>query len=248
MGVHLWRPESRAPWYLLAAGVACYVLGDFIYMKLTEQYGSEPPFPSVADIAYYALYPLLGASLFLTLRRQMPGRDRAGLVDAALITVAAAVLSWTFLMAPYASDPTLLLSEKLASIGYPLGDLLLIALLVRLLLTPGARVVTFRLLVAALVVNLVADIVYFSQLLAGTYRVGRPRRCRVAHGLRAVRHCRAAPLHAPVRAAGRVRSAAVQPAAGGDGSRRPDRPRAHRGPGLARQLRRDRRHRRRAAW
>lgn len=172
VGVHLWRPESRAPWYLLAAGVAFYVLGDFIYMKLTEQYGSEPPFPSVADIAYYALYPLLGASLFLTLRRQMPGRDRAGLVDAALITVAAAVLLWTFLMAPYASDPTLPLSEKLASIGYPLGDLMLIALLVRMLLTPGARVVTFRLLVAALVVNLVADIVYFSQLLAGTYQSG----------------------------------------------------------------------------
>jgi signal transduction histidine kinase len=171
-GVHLWQPESRAPWYLLAAGVACYVLGDFIYMRLTEQYGSEPPFPSVADLAYYALYPLVGASLFLTLRRQMPGRDRAGLVDAALITVAAAILSWTFLMAPYANDPTLQLSEKLASIGYPLGDLLLVALLVRLLLTPGRRVATFRLLVAALVVNLVADIVYFFQLLAGTFESG----------------------------------------------------------------------------
>jgi signal transduction histidine kinase len=172
VGVHVWRPESRAPWYLLAAGVAFYVLGDFIYMRLTEQYGSEPPFPSVADVAYYLLYPLVGASLFLTLRRQMPGRDRAGLVDAALITVAAAILTWTFLMAPYASDPTLGLSEKLASIGYPLGDLLLIALLARLLLTPGRRVVTFRLLVAALVVNLVADIVYAFQLLAGTFASG----------------------------------------------------------------------------
>ncbi|HYO19838.1 MAG TPA: histidine kinase, partial [Dermatophilaceae bacterium] len=171
-GVHVWRPESRAPWYLLAAGVAFYVLGDFIYMRLAEQYGSEPPFPSVADVAYYALYPLVGASLFLTMRRQMPGRDRAGLVDAALITVAAGILTWTFLMAPYASDPTLQLSEKLASIGYPLGDLLLIALLARLLLTPGKRVVTFRLLVAALVVNLVADIVYAFQLLAGTFASG----------------------------------------------------------------------------
>jgi signal transduction histidine kinase len=171
-GVHLWRPESRAPWYLIAAGVACYVLGDFIYMQLAAQFGSEPPFPSAADVAYYALYPLLGASLFLTLRRQMPGRDRAGLVDAALITVAAAILTWTFLMAPYASDPTLQLSEKLASIGYPLGDLLLIALLARLLLTPGTRVVTFWLLVAALVVNLAADIVYFFRLLAGTFESG----------------------------------------------------------------------------
>jgi signal transduction histidine kinase len=171
-GVHLWQPVSKAPWYLIAAGVACYVLGDFLYMKLTEQLGSEPPFPSVADVAYYALYPLLGASLFITLRRQLPGRDRAGLVDAALITVAATILSWTFLMAPYANDPTLQLSEKLASIGYPLGDLLLIALLVRLLLAPGKRVVSFWLLVAALVVNLAADIVYFFQLLAGTFASG----------------------------------------------------------------------------
>ncbi len=171
-GVHVWRPESRAPWYLLAAGVACYVLGDFIYMLLADRYGSEPPFPSLADVAYYALYPLVGASLYLTLRRQLPGRDRAGLIDAALITVAAAVLTWTFLMAPYASDPDLTRSEMLASMGYPLGDLLLIALLVRLLLTPGRRVVTFRLLVAALVVNLAADIVYWMQLIAGTFASG----------------------------------------------------------------------------
>ena len=65
VGVHLWRPESRAPWYLLAAGAGVgHALGDFIYMRLTAQYGSEPPFPSVADVAYYALYPLLGASLY----------------------------------------------------------------------------------------------------------------------------------------------------------------------------------------
>ena len=107
LGVHLWKPQSRAPWYLLALGLACYVLGDLVFITLTAQGGSEPPFPSAADVPYYLLYPLLGASLFLTLRRQMPGRDRAGLVDAALITVAAAILSWTFLMAPYASDRSL---------------------------------------------------------------------------------------------------------------------------------------------
>ena len=172
LGVHLWKPPSRAPWYLLALGLACYVFGDLVFITLTAQTGSEPPFPSAADVPYYLLYPLLGASLFLTLRRQMPGRDRAGLVDAALITVAAAVLSWTFLMAPYATDRSLGMLEKVASIGYPLGDLLLIALLARLLLTPGRRVVTFRLLVAALVMNLVADVVYAVQSLAGTYQSG----------------------------------------------------------------------------
>ena len=171
-GVRRGQPESAAPWYLLAAGLAFYVFGDFVFITLTAQTGSEPPFPSAADVPYYLLYPFLGASLWLTVRRQMPGRDRAGLVDASLITVAAAVLSWTFLIAPYANDHSLGGLEKVASIGYPLGDLLLIALLARLLFTPGKRVVTFRLLVAALVVNLVADVVYAAQSLAGTYESG----------------------------------------------------------------------------
>ena len=108
-------------------------------------------------------------------------------------------------MAPYASDPTLMLSEKLASIGYPLGDLMLIALLVRLLLTPGARVITFRLLVAALVVNLVADIVYFTQLLAGTFS---PAALSTSGGLTAYVLFGTAALHPSMRRYGqRVESA-----------------------------------------
>ncbi len=172
LGVSRWRPEAATPWWLLAVGIVTWVLGDVIYSVLAIRSPDGLPFPSVADVSYYLFYPLVAASLVSTLRRRLPGRDRAGLIDATLITVAAAVLSWTFLIAPYAGDRSLRLLEKLASIGYPLGDLLLIALLARLLLSPGRRVVTFHLLVAAFVLNLVADVVYVYQSLAGTYDSG----------------------------------------------------------------------------
>jgi signal transduction histidine kinase len=169
VGVWIWRPPNPASWYLLALGVVAYIVGDLIFTVQTATTGSEPPVPSLADLFYYLMYPLLGASVFLTIRRQQPGRDRAAATDAALVTVAAAVLSWTYLIAPYATDAELTTSERLASIGYPLGDLLLLALVARLLLVPGRRVPAFSLLVAALLMNLLADGRYLYQTLEGTY-------------------------------------------------------------------------------
>ena len=59
--------------------------------------------------------------------RRTPGRDWGGITDAAIITTGAAVLSWVFLMKPYADDLTLPLLERLLSLSYPLMDLLLLA-------------------------------------------------------------------------------------------------------------------------
>lgn len=171
-GIRIWRPAAAWIWWLLAAGIGCWVMGDAVFVLLTARASGDLPFPTVADAWYYAFYPLVAVSLVGTLRRRLPGRDLAGLVDAALVSVAASVLSWTYLMAPYARDHSLGLLEKLASIGYPLGDLLLIALLARLLLSPGRRPATFSLLVAALTCNLISDSVYGYQSLAGTYNSG----------------------------------------------------------------------------
>jgi len=172
LGVHRWRPASPAPWWLLAMAIAAWIMGDLIYFTLAARSPDGLPFPTIADLSYYLFFPLAGASLFRTVRRRLPGRDRAGLIDATLISVGAAVLSWTFLISPYAADRSLGLLEKLAWIGYPVGDLLLAALLARLLLSPGPRVVTFSLLVAAFGCELASDAAYGYQSIAGTYRPG----------------------------------------------------------------------------
>jgi diguanylate cyclase len=106
----------------------------------------EVPFPSVADGLYLAFYPILAAGLLLLVRGRAPGRDAASLIDATIITTGVGMLSWVFLIGPYARLPDLSLSQRLVSIAYPLGDLLLLAVAVRLWRAGGAGVASSRLL------------------------------------------------------------------------------------------------------
>jgi hypothetical protein len=73
------------------------------------------------------------------IRGRISGRDRAGLIDAAIIATGLGLLSWTFLMKPIAADPSLSLPERLISLAYPLADVLLLAMAARLATSPGAR-------------------------------------------------------------------------------------------------------------
>ena len=46
------------------------------------------------------------------MRQRSAGRDRGGLIDAAMIAIGIGVVSWVFLIAPYVYDNTLLWQEK----------------------------------------------------------------------------------------------------------------------------------------
>jgi diguanylate cyclase (GGDEF)-like protein len=75
-------------------------------------------------------------------------------------------------MKPIAADPSLSLQERLISLAYPLGDVLLLALVARLATSPGARTTAYRLLGLALVVLLGADIGYAVLNLVSSYEGG----------------------------------------------------------------------------
>jgi diguanylate cyclase (GGDEF)-like protein len=157
VGVRRHRPARPAPWILVAAAQACSGAGDTLFTVFEDVLHTEP-FPSLADAFYLAAYPLLTAALFLLVRRRSTGPDVAGLLDAGIVAAGLGLLSWTFLMRPIAADDTLSLTGQLVSLAYPLGDVALIAVLARLLTTSGARTAGFRLLTAALLLVLAADV------------------------------------------------------------------------------------------
>ena len=159
VGVRLHRPARRGPWYLFAAAQACSGVGDVLWWVYADVLHSEP-FPSVADVFYLVSYPLFVAGLFLLVRGRTRGRDLGGLLDAMIIAAGLGLLSWTFLMRPIAADDSLGLTGQLVSLAYPLADVVLLAMLARLLTSPGARTASFRLLTVALLTLLVADVVY----------------------------------------------------------------------------------------
>jgi signal transduction histidine kinase len=161
-------------WYLIAGGQLLFSIGDAYSYYHEWVLGVEVPFPSVADGLYLAFYPILAAGLLLLVRGRAPGRDAASLIDATIITTGVGMLSWVFLIGPYVRLPDLSLSQRLVSIAYPLGDLLLLAVAVRLWRTGGAGVVSSRLLAFGLLALMASDTVYGLSLLNSDWQIGGP--------------------------------------------------------------------------
>ncbi len=174
VGVRIHRPAARRAWYLLALGQFLFVTGDVIAYNYKAFFGTQLPFPSVADPFYLLVYPVTVAGLLLLIRRRNPGRDWASLVDSLIVTIGLALLSWVFLIAPYAHDSTLHLGTKLVSIAYPLGDILMLGVAVRMAVGGGRRSPAYSLLIAAICAVLITDSVYGWILLHGTYHPGDP--------------------------------------------------------------------------
>ncbi|MGZ6637559.1 MAG: putative bifunctional diguanylate cyclase/phosphodiesterase [Solirubrobacteraceae bacterium] len=169
VGVRLHRPASATPWLLCALGLGLFWLGDLYTYSYPHLIGHEVPFPSLGDGFYLAVYPMLMAGLLMLVRRRSPGRDRGGVIDAAILTVGLALPSWVVLITPYLHDHELSLVGKLVSVAYPLGDVLLLAATVRLALDSGRRQPAFYLLSSSIVLLLVTDFVYGVMTLHGTY-------------------------------------------------------------------------------
>jgi diguanylate cyclase (GGDEF)-like protein/putative nucleotidyltransferase with HDIG domain len=164
------RPGSWLAWSFLGASQLVYATADSLFYCRHYLLGLDD-YPSVADPLYLAHYPLVVIALVLLIRRRTPGRDIPGLLDAAVLAVAAAMLSWLYLIGPQAraDSPTLV---KVTSVAYPVMDLAMLAVALRLILGTGRRPPSFMLLSGNLLAIFAADTIYVGQQLAGSYQTG----------------------------------------------------------------------------
>jgi diguanylate cyclase len=172
-GVLIHKPTDRRPWLVLALGLALSSAGDWTWLILDKVYGLEP-FPSVADVFSLAGMGLVAVALLWLVRGRMPGGDRAGMLDALIVSVGVGLVSWLFLMAPIVADTSQSLLEIGVALAYPMLDILLLWVMVRLLLAPGRQVTSLRFLIGAVLALLLADYPYAALVLAGTYQIGQP--------------------------------------------------------------------------
>jgi diguanylate cyclase (GGDEF)-like protein/PAS domain S-box-containing protein len=172
VGVRVHKPQTRWAWYLIALGQALFVSGDVLAYNYRAIFSTALPFPSIADPFYLAVYPVTVAGLLVLIRHRNPGRDWASLIDSLILTIGLALLSWVFLIAPYAHDATLHVGTKLVSIAYPLGDILLLGVAIRMAVGGGRRGRSFYLMVGAIVSVLATDSIYGWIELHGSYHPG----------------------------------------------------------------------------
>lgn len=172
VGVRLNRPDRRWPWYVFAAALVSSSIGDIIYYYYDFILVDVAPWPSPADAFYFGYYVIAAYGFHTLLQHGSRRRNLGGLIDAGIVTASAALLSWTFLISPYVNDPSLPGFHVLVAISPPVGDLLVLAMLVRFAFTNPNRVPTFLLLATGITLNLVTDTIYGTQVLAGTYVSG----------------------------------------------------------------------------
>ncbi len=172
VAVRLHALKNPMPWYLFALGQTLFLAGDVITYNYATFFHTEAPYPSIGDIAYLSVYPCIVAGLLLLIRQRRSAGDRGSLIDAAMITIGIGTLSWVFLIAPYATDGTLGVLEKSASMAYPFMDLLLITFAVRLAIGGVRKTPALYLMMIGIAALFVTDAIYGWLLLHSGYLPG----------------------------------------------------------------------------
>jgi diguanylate cyclase (GGDEF)-like protein len=165
---------ERPAWLLIGAALACAAAGDLVWTVFMAGL-DEVPYPSAADAGWLAFYPFAYAGLMLLVRSRVQQLNAsmwldglvAGLTTAALVAAAA----FDTIVADTGGDRMTVAT----TLAYPVGDLLLMILVVGVFGVMGWRPGrSWALLGLGLLAWGLADTVYLYQAAAGTYVEGRP--------------------------------------------------------------------------
>jgi diguanylate cyclase len=151
-------PNGRLAWGLGGVGVFAWGLGQAVWTYYEVWLGVEVPFPSLAD-AGYLVFPVatsIGVAFYhaSNRRRRAPV---ATVLEAALLAASLFTISWVVLLQEMVHNGDVASFSSWLSLAYPVGDLVLVAMVLhvvtRLRTAPGS----LWLLATGLVVMAVAD-------------------------------------------------------------------------------------------
>ncbi len=157
--------RARLVWWLLAANLALVALGDIVYDVMAYHVETDP-FPSWPDVLYFAAYvPQVVALVVLVVRRQRVW-DLAAWIDSAIITGAAVAVAVAVVLVPMLD--AVVDASSIIALAYPVCDLVVLALLVRLTVGGGRPMAPVVLLASSVALSLLADLTYNALAVAGT--------------------------------------------------------------------------------
>jgi signal transduction histidine kinase len=148
--VGAWIGAARAPRgqrlvpRLIATGLSLTALGDALF-SLLDRLGASTDV-SIADPPWFASYVFLCAALWKVL---VSGREASGarakmdfVIDAATIVVVSVLAMWSISVGSIVADQSVRPFVRAVWAAYPIADAVLLALVVRTLMSRGARLAT----------------------------------------------------------------------------------------------------------
>jgi diguanylate cyclase (GGDEF)-like protein len=164
--------DNRLAWGLIAFGMLTWTAGDLVWTLWLDGL-DNPPFPSLADPLYLAMYPAMYAAFMLLIRSQR-GRFRPEQwLDGVIIGLTLAAVGAGLILPSVLGESQGHFFGDAVNLAYPLGDLALLVLVVVAFALSSWR--PGRLWVwlgAAMAVDAVSDLVFTYLEAKGTYVAG----------------------------------------------------------------------------
>jgi hypothetical protein len=159
-GLRRFRPEPRLPWRLLGAGLLLSAGGNTVEI-IFWRCCAVTTNPSIADAFWLclpaALILCLGMMVYRRAVEEELGSGTINTIACALLNLFLGVFAWQYIVWAH-NDDSLTLANRFIVTLYPLADLMVVALILRLLLGGGFRNAALLLVAAAMGWFLASDV------------------------------------------------------------------------------------------
>jgi diguanylate cyclase (GGDEF)-like protein len=160
--------EERLAWALIAFGLVAWSAADMYFTFVLSKL-DEPPYPSISDVGWLVFYPACWVAVVLLTRRRVREFHASLWLDGIVAALGVAALTAALVLPPILAMSTQgETAAVIVNLAYPVGDVLLLALMIGALALTGWRPGRSLALVGVgLMVSAVADIVYLSAIAHG---------------------------------------------------------------------------------
>ncbi len=165
--------ESRTSWLLVGAGLGSFAIGE-VYYSLAFGDSGQAPIPSIADFFYLLYYPFVYAGLILLARARIGRLSASTWLDGTIAATTAASVVAAVAFEPIVSSAVHGSAAAVATnLAYPIGDLILLGIIVAVAALSGWRPGRAWLLLGIAMGSMaIADVGYLYQTANNTYTVG----------------------------------------------------------------------------
>ncbi|MFP5320783.1 MAG: putative bifunctional diguanylate cyclase/phosphodiesterase [Acidimicrobiia bacterium] len=164
-------PSRTNPAWLLTAGAVLLVPAYTLWYPLRLAWDLELPNPGYTDVLFLSAYGCFLVGLGKVVERRSTTERRIDVLDTLIVGAGLGILVWILFLSPYLHDEAMSWPARIVAMSYTVLNLLLAGAIVRMLVQGGRWSTGDRLLAGWVVTQLLADIIYATTSLRGTFWV-----------------------------------------------------------------------------
>jgi diguanylate cyclase len=164
----------RLAWSAIAASLVLFLVGAVLWTTLVQYY-RPVPYPSISDAFFLVFYPVAYLGVGLLAIASIPRGSLSIWLDGLIAALGFVTLETAVVLAAISGHNHGSVTTVLTNFAYPVGDLVLVAMVIVVMSMRGWRCgSTWWMLGAGLAIFAFADSVYVLRVTAGTYVTGTP--------------------------------------------------------------------------